>query len=92
MPDKTVFVTIKGRVQGVGFRDWTVRRATELALRGWVSNERDGTVAALISGEEDAVSAMLELLKTGPATARVDAIEARPAASADVPADFSQAR
>ena len=39
-------LTVHGRVQGVFYRDWTIRNARELGLAGWVRNEADGTVAA----------------------------------------------
>ncbi|KAF0903533.1 hypothetical protein E2562_027963 [Oryza meyeriana var. granulata] len=51
-PDpKAVRVVVKGRVQGVFFRDWTVETARALGLAGWVRNRRDGTVEALLSGD-----------------------------------------
>ena len=92
MPDKSLLVSITGRVQGVSFRYWTERQAKALGLRGWVRNEPDGSVAALISGRDDAVARMLALLETGPAAARVDKVAARPADSTDVPPDFRQLR
>lgn len=43
-------LTVRGRVQGVGFRAWTVREAKALGLDGWVRNRRDGTVEVLACG------------------------------------------
>ncbi|WP_414898289.1 acylphosphatase [Rhodovulum sp. YEN HP10] len=73
-----VRVRIAGRVQGVGFRAWTLSRATELDLSGWVRNEADGTVLALLAGPEDRVARMLDALQEGPASARVAAVETMP--------------
>lgn len=66
---------IAGRVQGVGYRDWLVREATRNGLDGWVRNRRDGTVEALLSGEADAVQAVVIACRRGPPLARVESIE-----------------
>ncbi|KAK3000559.1 hypothetical protein RJ639_020959 [Escallonia herrerae] len=50
-PTKTVRVVIKGRVQGVFYRNWTIDNATDLGLKGWVRNRRDGSVEALFLGD-----------------------------------------
>ena len=62
---------ITGRVQGVGYRAWALQMASRLGLRGWVRNRRDGSVEALIMGEEDAVERMIEACREGPYAARV---------------------
>jgi acylphosphatase len=64
-------LVIAGRVQAVGYRAWTLDRAVRLGLRGWVRNRRDGTVEALVAGEDDAVAAMIEACRQGPPAARV---------------------
>lgn len=68
-------VVIAGRVQGVGYRAWTVRKASEACVAGWVRNRRDGTVEAVFNGDKNKVSAMIEACKKGPMMARVDRIE-----------------
>ncbi|WDZ80156.1 acylphosphatase (plasmid) [Ensifer adhaerens] len=68
---KTARVRILGRVQGVSFRVWTRNEAEKLGLAGWVRNEPDGSVAAVISGSEEAVTTMLERLGKGPPMASV---------------------
>ncbi|KAB2917807.1 MAG: acylphosphatase [Hyphomicrobiaceae bacterium] len=72
---RTVRVRIEGRVQGVGFRYWTERVATELGLAGWVRNRRDGGVEAVFSGAADDVDEMLERCRDGPPSARVDFVK-----------------
>jgi len=88
----STLVHIHGRVQGVGYRAWTERQAQALGLRGWVRNEADGSVTALISGPAEAVTSMLELFRVGPRYAAVTKVTAGPADEAEVPAGFSQSR
>ncbi|HWW46630.1 MAG TPA: acylphosphatase [Xanthobacteraceae bacterium] len=76
--DVTRHIVIRGRVQGVGFRNWTADVAQRLDLRGFVRNRRDGTVEALFRGPADIVDEMIELCREGPALARVDAIIDQP--------------
>ncbi|RUM95667.1 acylphosphatase [Pseudaminobacter arsenicus] len=64
--EQALQVHVTGRVQRVGFRAWTQAQAERLGLHGWVRNERDGSVRALIVGPEAAVTAMLLLLREGP--------------------------
>jgi acylphosphatase len=70
-------VVIRGRVQGVGYRDFTERTALGLGLAGWVRNRRDGAVEAVFVGPADAVAAMIEACRRGPFNAHVDAIDER---------------
>jgi len=72
-------VTIRGRVQGVGFRYWVEQEAGARGLEGWVRNRRDGSVEALFAGPPDVVSGTVALCRRGPASARVDAVEEEPA-------------
>lgn len=67
-------VVIAGRVQGVGYRDWMEREAVRLGVHGWVRNRRDGTVEALVAGEEAAVQALLSACRRGPPAAAVSTI------------------
>jgi acylphosphatase len=65
-------VTIRGRVQGVGYRAWVAHTADGLGLHGWVRNRRDGSVEALLAGSEQVVAEMIALCRQGPSAARVD--------------------
>ena len=75
MSERAVHIRIRGRVQGVGFRAWTKRRADEFGLSGWVRNTSAGDVEAVLSGNEGAVAAMLEACRAGPRHASVAAVE-----------------
>jgi acylphosphatase len=66
---------IRGRVQGVCFRMETLRAAMKLGVAGWVRNRPDGTVEAVIEGDEDTVARMLAWCRKGPALARVDSVD-----------------
>ena len=74
-------VTIRGRVQGVGYRAWVEHQARVHRLEGWVRNRTDGSVEALFSGPEDVVAAMVASCRRGPSSARVDAVVEEPANS-----------
>ncbi|PTS84196.1 acylphosphatase [Sphingomonas sp. HMWF008] len=71
-------VFISGKVQRTGFRDWIVRRASDLGVVGWVRNLKDGRVEVLVAGDEEATAALIEACHEGPPHARVDHVEARP--------------
>ena len=68
--------TVRGRVQGVGFRYFVVRRAMELHLVGWVANTADGSVRCVAEGSVDALDTLETSLRSGPTGAIVDAVDA----------------
>ena len=69
-----------GRVQGAGYRAWALQRASQLGLRGWVRNRADGSVEALVIGDEDRVAAIVEACREGPFGARVSNVAVSEAA------------
>jgi acylphosphatase len=69
-------LVIHGRVQGVFYRDWTVQTARGLGLTGWVRNRRDGTVEAVVQGEEATVERFIGMARGGPPRASVSGIDA----------------
>ncbi|WP_029584769.1 acylphosphatase [Bradyrhizobium sp. URHD0069] len=71
-------VTIRGRVQGVGYRAWIEHQAIACKLEGWVRNRRDGSVEALFSGPPQLVATMVTLCRHGPPSAHVDAVKDEP--------------
>lgn len=68
-------VSIRGRVQGVGYRAWVADEAGLRNLEGWVRNARDGSVEALFAGPADTVAAMIAACWRGPSMARADAVQ-----------------
>ena len=72
MPAVARHVSVYGRVQGVFFRAWTRDQANELGVTGWVRNCPDGRVDMHIEGEESAVQQLIERLRRGPPSARVE--------------------
>lgn len=68
---------ISGRVQGVGYRDWTRYVARERGVDGWVRNRQDGSVEALFTGSSEAVSGMIAACRKGPTNAVVEGVEER---------------
>lgn len=80
--------TVRGRVQGVGFRRYVRGWARKLALTGWVRNEADGSVHLVAEGEADALDRLTRLLWGGPPTARVDAVDAERTEAAGAFPDF----
>jgi acylphosphatase len=65
---------IQGRVQGVGFRWFVHREASELDLRGWVRNTEEGDVEVVASGATDDLSELRASLRRGPRGSRVDRV------------------
>ena len=75
MSDTIRHVTIRGRVQGVGYRYFVEHEARSRDLEGWVRNRRDGSVEAVFSGPAEAVAAMIAACRRGPSSARVEALQ-----------------
>lgn len=73
---------VHGRVQGVGFRWWTRRRATELGLTGHARNLADGRVEVVAEGPRPACERLLNLLRTGSTPGAVDRVAVRWGAAA----------
>ncbi|MHB1355832.1 MAG: acylphosphatase [Anaerolineae bacterium] len=66
---------VHGRVQGVGFRQYTSERATSLGLSGFVRNQWDGTVEVVAEGSEQDIKDLLTWLQMGPPLARVTRVD-----------------
>ncbi len=75
-PLARLHVTVRGFVQGVGFRYFVIEAARRLGLTGWVRNNRDGSVEAVAEGSRQALEQWLEAVRRGPRGARVTEVEA----------------
>lgn len=71
---KQMTAIVHGYVQGVSFRYYTQRAATQLGLNGWVANRRDGTVKVVAVGGEVALRSLLDFLKDGSPAAHVQQV------------------
>src|SRR4029079_6124691 len=67
-------VSIRGRVQGVGFRAFVEHHALQRGIEGWVRNRRDGSVEALFAGPRKSGEGIINACKVGPLSAKVDAL------------------
>jgi len=72
-------VSIRGRVQGVGFRAFVEHHALQRGLEGWARNRRDGSVEAVFGGDKDAVEGIIKACRVGPHSAKVEALDQREA-------------
>jgi len=70
-------VSVGGRVQGVGFRVFVVRRAMALGLDGWVANGPSGGVDLMAEGGRADLEALLEAVRVGPPAALVERVTER---------------
>ena len=68
-------VVISGKVQGVYFRAETQRAAKQRNVQGWVRNRSNGSVEALLEGDEPSVKAMLEWCWEGSPFSRVQHVD-----------------
>jgi len=74
-------LAITGRVQGVGYRYAMIEAAAARGVTGWVRNRSDGSVEAFVQGDTAAVEALVAWCRRGPSAARVEAVDAQPAAT-----------
>jgi acylphosphatase len=70
-------IFIKGHVQGVFFREWTLARARELGVAGWVRNLRDGRVEIYAVADEGVLARFIARLNEGSPASRVDRVSAK---------------
>ena len=71
-------LVIRGRVQGVGYRYAMAEVAQALGVTGWVRNRRDGTVEAVVQGDDELVERLVAWCRRGPVGASVTAVAADP--------------
>lgn len=71
---KRIRAIVTGRVQGVGFRAFAVRRAGQAGVTGWVANRSDGSVECVAEGEDRALQRFLDEIRRGPRFGRVASV------------------
>ncbi|MCS7067613.1 MAG: acylphosphatase [Meiothermus sp.] len=70
-----ITVLVSGQVQGVGYRQFTRRKAFELGLCGYAENLSDGRVEVVAEGEKTDLEHLIYLLRQGPRGARVEHLD-----------------
>ncbi len=70
-----IHLLISGRVQGVGFRDFTQRTAEKLGILGWVRNLPNGKVELKAQGPDDKLKEFTEKVSAGPSSSKVEKVE-----------------
>ena len=75
MTVKSYRVIIKGIVQGVNFRNFTMLEAERIGIKGYVRNTHDGHVEAFFEGEEDKIKQMIASVHVGPPSSRVKEVK-----------------
>ena len=75
MPNQRIRLFVTGRVQGVFFRQTLKVMAKKNDIFGWVKNLKDGRVEAVLEGDEEKVSRIVEWAHGGPANAIVEDVE-----------------
>ena len=85
----TVHAMITGRVQGVGYRAWTVDAARHHGVKGWVRNRTDRSVEVMFQGDEVKIEAIIEKCWQGPLLARVVDVRRREKQDVEIFNDFT---
>ena len=87
---RTRQIRVSGRVQGVGYRYALRDEARRLGVHGWVRNRADGSVEALVQGDDEALAALVTWARRGPRAARVDSVRDEPSLmeTEGLPSDF----
>jgi acylphosphatase len=74
-PEARLHAKVRGRVQGVSFRYYTLETAKRLGLTGWVVNRWDGSVETIAEGPRRALDEFLSFLHRGPPAAMVESVD-----------------
>ena len=85
-----VRVIVRGKVQGVWFRDWLTRKANQEGAGGWVRNRSDGSLEAVFHGDKATIEKMCQWAQKGPPLAKVTSLDKQPYDDHDVNMPFQQ--
>ena len=77
MPRVRLVATVRGHVQGVGYRWFAQREASRRGLSGWVANQSDGSVEVVAEGSPTDLERLVAALWEGPASSAVSLVEVR---------------
>ncbi|NKE70943.1 acylphosphatase [Candidatus Manganitrophus noduliformans] len=72
---ESIHIYVSGKVQGVGYRDFTQRRAADLQLKGYARNLADGRVEIEVEGERAKIEELVQSLRQGPPRSKVTAVD-----------------
>ena len=75
MPLEAITALVMGKVQGVWFRKFAMKKAQQLDITGWVENTTDGHVAVYAVGDTAQLDSFIKQLHQGPPLARVKKID-----------------
>ena len=70
-------ITVRGVVQGVGYRYFCYHHAVNLQLTGWAKNEPDGSVFVRVEGDRGTIEELINELKVGPSNATVTQVKVK---------------
>ena len=79
--DGSVRITMEGRVQKVGLRNWIKQRAVKMKVHGWVRNRTSGCVEAFFFGKDEDVREIVKLCHQGPSFAHIKKVKEFPESS-----------
>lgn len=82
-------ITVRGRVQGVGFRYFAKKQADIFGLKGQVKNTTSGHVRVIVQGEKETIDTFVDYLRIGPSLARVHSVSIVPVELTGTFPDFS---
>jgi acylphosphatase len=86
---KTIRFFISGSVQGIGYRQWLKHQAEKVRITGWVKNRTDGSVEAVVSGDDQNVDALIRRARKGPPLTHVVDITIAPYTRKETFSSFS---
>ncbi|KAF2152654.1 Acylphosphatase [Myriangium duriaei CBS 260.36] len=88
---KRISYTVEGVVQGVNFRSYTVKQASQIGLTGFVKNDSGGTVSGEAQGDDSAIKQFVQSLNKGPSAADVAKVDHKDIPTKDGESGFDQA-
>ena len=81
--------SVRGSVQGVGYRWFVQRNALRLGITGWTANEADGSVTVVAEGSPQSIKELAAVMRRGPSGARVTDVEMKRAPATGEFHDFA---